>query len=58
MMTMLHSLVVTGLLPSLDGLPAPLVSGLALIGCFALLLGFGYLALGPWWLRRQRHLHR
>lgn len=57
MMSLFHWLLVTGLLPSQHGLTESLISGLALIGCFALLLGLGYMLLGPLWVRRHTHLH-
>jgi len=47
-----------GLMAVQQGLPVPLVAGLALVGCFALLLASGYVTLGLIYARRYMHRHR
>ena len=50
--------VVSGVLVSRHDLQVSLLSGLPLVGLFALLLGSGYVLLARRWVGRGRHLHR
>jgi hypothetical protein len=58
MTSLLHPILVLGFVLSGQDPSTSLFSGLPLVGCFALLLGLGYVVLGPMWVRRHRHLHR
>jgi hypothetical protein len=50
--------VVVGFWLSDHGLPASSLSGLPIVGVFALLLGVGYMLLAHRWPGPGRHLHR